>query len=77
MTGGAGFVRDMQNRLKQNSSMLSSNRDSFKSNNRDLVYSKEKSRKIKSKNISKIKLEEIKTTLDQRLVNLVREREFL
>lgn len=40
MSGGAGHVRDMQNRARQNRSMRASKREKFKSSSRDLIYSK-------------------------------------
>ncbi len=38
MSGGAGHVMDMSNRMKQNRSMKTSNRKKLKSNNRDLSF---------------------------------------
>ena len=63
MTGGAGHVRDMQNRARQNRSLRASQKDKFKASSRDLIYSKGKSEKWKFKDISKEKLDEIKKNI--------------
>jgi predicted nucleic acid-binding Zn ribbon protein len=60
MSGGAGHVRDMQNRMRQNRAMRSSQKDRFKSNNKNLSYSKGKSHKLNFVEVSDEKLEEIK-----------------
>lgn len=63
MSGGAGHVRDMQNRMSQNRAMRNSQKDKFKSNKKDLINSKDKPRKLNFIKVSNEKLEEIKSEI--------------
>ncbi|ADY28195.1 hypothetical protein Celly_0360 [Cellulophaga lytica DSM 7489] len=63
MSGGAGHVADMNNRMKQNRSMKTSNKSKFKSNNRDLNFSTGKSEKLNFKKVSVEELARIKTEI--------------
>ena len=63
MSGGAGHVMDMNNRMKQNRSMKTSNRKKFKSNNRDLSFSNTQSKKLNFKKVSEEELEQIKNVI--------------
>ena len=56
MSGGAGHVADMNNRMKQNRSMKTSNKPKFKSNNRDLNFSSVESKKLTFKKVSEEEL---------------------
>ncbi|WP_369995034.1 hypothetical protein [Winogradskyella sp.] len=57
---GAGHVLDMINRMKQNRAQRPSNRDKFKQNNREGIYSYEVKEKPKFKTVSKEELLKIK-----------------
>ncbi len=63
MTGGAGHISDMNNRMKQNRSMKTSNKPKFKSNNRNLNFSKGESEKLVFKKVSEDKLILIKNEI--------------
>jgi hypothetical protein len=63
MSGGAGHVADMNNRMKQNRSMKTSNKPKFKSNNRDLNFSNGESKKLTFKKVSEEELTRIKTEI--------------
>lgn len=62
MGSGAGHVMDMNNRLKQNRALRTSNKAKFRENNRNTIYSKNntKSKKLSFKTISQEKLNVIK-----------------
>ncbi|MDG4715495.1 hypothetical protein [Winogradskyella marincola] len=57
---GAGHVLDMINRMKQNRAQRPSNRDKFKQNNREGIYSSEVKKKPKFKTVSEEELLKIK-----------------
>ena len=63
MSGGAGHVADMNNRMKQNRSMKTSNKPKFKSNNRDLNFSQSESEKLTFKKVSEDELSQIKNEI--------------
>jgi hypothetical protein len=63
MSGGAGHIADMNNRMKQNRSMKTSNKPKFKSNNRDLNFSSGESQKLTFKKVSEEELARIKTEI--------------
>lgn len=52
MSGGGGHMADMNNRMRQNRSIRSSNKPKFKSNNRDLNFKEVKSEKLIFKKVS-------------------------
>lgn len=60
MSGGAGHVRDMQNREKQNRSMRASQRTKFKSNESNLLYAESEPVEWDFEEVSKEELEVIK-----------------
>jgi hypothetical protein len=66
MSGGAGHIMDMNNRMRQNRSMKSSNKQKFKSNNRDLDFKKGNSKKLEFKKVSDKELERIKFKIRQK-----------
>jgi len=66
MSGGAGHVADMNNRMKQNRSIKTSNKPKFKSNNRDLNFSSGKSEKLNFKKVSEEELTQIKTEIKKK-----------
>ena len=76
MSGGAGHVADMNNRMKQNRSMKTSNRQRFKSNNRDVSSSKGASENLSFKKVSENELIQIKREI-RRKANLERKKEGL
>lgn len=57
---GAGHVLDMINRMKQNRAQRPSNRDKFKQNNREGIYSSEVKEKPKFKTVPEKELLKIK-----------------
>lgn len=57
---GAGHVLDMINRMKQNRAQRPSNRDKFKQNNREGIYSSEVKEKPKFKTVPEEELLRIK-----------------
>ncbi|MFI1770368.1 hypothetical protein [Thalassobellus citreus] len=63
MSGGAGHVADMNNRMKQNRSMKTSNKPKFKSNNRDLNFPNDESEKLIFKKVSEDELTQIKNEI--------------
>lgn len=66
MSGGAGHVADMNNRMKQNRSMKTSNKPKFKSNNRDLNFPKGEPQKLTFKKVSEEELTRIKNEIRQK-----------
>tara|TARA_R110002049_G_scaffold277604_4_gene456154 strand:- start:44 stop:328 length:285 start_codon:yes stop_codon:yes gene_type:complete len=66
MSGGAGHVADMNNRMKQNRSMKTSNKQKFKSNNRDLNFSKGESGSLSFKKVSEKELTQIKNDIREK-----------
>ncbi len=64
MSGGAGHIADMNNRMRQNRSMKASNKPKFKSGNRDLNFN---SKKLSFKKISEIELKKIKCKIQKDL----------
>lgn len=65
---GAGHVQDMNNRLKQNRAQRPSQRQKFKGNNRENIYSSSgsKHQHLKFKTVSEEKLTEIKKQIQMR-----------
>ena len=63
MSGGAGHIADMNNRMKQNRSIKTSNKLKFKSNNRDLNFSKGEGAKLTFKKVSEEELTQIKNEI--------------
>jgi hypothetical protein len=66
MSGGAGHIADMNNRMKQNRSVKKSNKPKFKSNNRDLNFSRGESQKLTFKKVSEDELNRIKNEIRQK-----------
>jgi hypothetical protein len=66
MSGGAGHIADMNNRMKQNRSMKASKKPKFKSNNRDLNFSKSKSEKLTFQKVSKHELIHLKKRIKRK-----------
>lgn len=67
MSGGAGHISDMNNRMKQNRSMKPSKRAGFKSNNRDLDFKKVKSDKLVFKKASDKDLAELRMKIKKQI----------
>ncbi|WP_434036270.1 hypothetical protein [Formosa sp. 4Alg 33] len=63
MSGGAGHVADMNNRMKQNRSMKTSNKPKFKSDNRELNFSSGETEKLTFKKVSEEELARIRTEI--------------
>ncbi len=67
MSYGAGHVMDMINRMKQNRAQRPSNRQKFKENNRDGIYSTDKkAERPNFKTVPEKKLTEIKKRIRER-----------
>ncbi|MDC9723485.1 MAG: hypothetical protein PSN34_12045 [Urechidicola sp.] len=67
MSGGAGHIADMNNRMRQNRSMKASNKPKFKSGNRDLNFDTKNSKKLSFKKVSESELKLIKIQIQQDL----------
>ena len=67
MSGGAGHIADMNNRMRQNRAMKASNKPKFKSGNRDLNFDTKNSKKLFFKKVSKRELNKIKSQIQQDL----------
>ena len=76
MSGGAGQVADMNNRMKQNRSMKTSNKPKFKPKYRDVNLSKGESEKLIFKNVSEDELTQIKNEIRKK-AELERKKEEL
>lgn len=65
MSGGAGHILDMMNRIRQNAALKSSRKNKFKGNNRSGIYSKEHPTKLEFDfpKASKDELEQLKNNL--------------
>ena len=64
---GAGHVQDMNNRMKQNRAQRPSNRQKFKENNRDGIYSSNKKTERQNfKTVPVKELDEIKKRIRKR-----------
>lgn len=67
MSGGAGHIADMNNRMRQNRSMKASNKPKFKSGNRDLNFNTKNSKELSFKKVSEGELNKIKSHIQQDL----------
>ena len=63
MSGGAGHVMDMNNRMRQNRSMKTSNKQKFKSNSQELNFKFGNVEIIEFKKVSEEALEKIKNEI--------------
>ncbi len=68
MTGGAGHIMDMNNRMKQNRSMKTSKKEKFKSHSRDVIHSDEKKTKWNIRRISKVRLDKIRRRIKEKAI---------
>ena len=66
MSVGAGHIADMNNRMRQNRSMKSSNKTKFKSNNRDLDFKKVESKKLIFKKVSEEELAKFRNEIKRK-----------
>ncbi len=66
MTGGAGHIMDMNNRMKQNRSMKTSKRQKFKSNNRDAIFNNNRKEEGMFREIPERDLEKLKNEIRQK-----------
>ena len=64
MTGGAGNIRDAQNRLNANRSMRASKKGKFKSHSHDLIYKTGSTGKILRRSLPKSSKKRQKKKLD-------------
>ncbi len=77
MTGGAGHIMDMNNRMKQNRSMKTSKRQKFKSNNRETIFNNNPKETKVFINIPKNDLEKLKNEIKQKIKQQQRKELFL
>ena len=68
MSGGAGHLADMNNRLRQNRAAKTSNKQKFKGNNRSLDFKVSESKKLKEVQVSPEEMTEIKKKIRREII---------